>query len=95
LQIIRMSGTCANAARYSRSIDIEDPASSTLVSRRFFENALKHELLLRPIGKTVYLMPPYILARPSLRCSPNARALSSTPVIGGRMSITSPLFSRP
>ncbi len=30
-------------------------------SRRFFEEALKHELLLRPIGTTVYLMPPYIL----------------------------------
>jgi adenosylmethionine-8-amino-7-oxononanoate aminotransferase len=30
-------------------------------SRRFFENALKRELLLRPIGTTVYLMPPYIL----------------------------------
>jgi adenosylmethionine-8-amino-7-oxononanoate aminotransferase len=23
---------------------------------------LKHELLLRPIGQTVYLMPPYILS---------------------------------
>jgi adenosylmethionine-8-amino-7-oxononanoate aminotransferase len=30
-------------------------------SRRFFENALARELLLRPIGTTVYLMPPYIL----------------------------------
>jgi len=30
-------------------------------SRRFFSTALEHELLLRPIGKTVYLMPPYIL----------------------------------
>lgn len=29
--------------------------------RRFFETALKHELLVRPIGNTVYLMPPYIL----------------------------------
>lgn len=28
---------------------------------RFFSAALKHELLLRPIGSTVYLMPPYIL----------------------------------
>jgi adenosylmethionine-8-amino-7-oxononanoate aminotransferase len=31
-------------------------------SRRFFANATKNELLLRPIGNTVYLMPPYILA---------------------------------
>jgi adenosylmethionine-8-amino-7-oxononanoate aminotransferase len=30
-------------------------------SRRFFTSALKHELLLRPIGRTVYLMPPYVL----------------------------------
>lgn len=30
-------------------------------SRRFFEQALSRELLLRPIGATVYLMPPYIL----------------------------------
>src|SRR5450830_1001597 len=30
-------------------------------SRRFFSTALEHELLMRPIGPTVYLMPPYIL----------------------------------
>ncbi len=30
-------------------------------SRRFFANATQNELLLRPIGATVYLMPPYIL----------------------------------
>ncbi|SAL20203.1 adenosylmethionine--8-amino-7-oxononanoate transaminase [Caballeronia telluris] len=40
---------------------IEDAAQARTFSRRFFENALKQELLLRPIGKTVYLMPPYIL----------------------------------
>lgn len=40
---------------------IEDPAQARTFSRRFFENALKQELLLRPIGTTVYLMPPYIL----------------------------------
>ena len=41
---------------------IEDPAQARSFSRRFFEKALKHELLLRPIGKTVYLMPPYVLS---------------------------------
>ena len=41
---------------------IEDPVQARSFSRRFFEKALKHELLLRPIGKTVYLMPPYILS---------------------------------
>ncbi|MDR5749325.1 MULTISPECIES: adenosylmethionine--8-amino-7-oxononanoate transaminase [unclassified Caballeronia] len=40
---------------------IEDAAQARTFSRRFFENALKQALLLRPIGKTVYLMPPYIL----------------------------------
>ncbi|RQU91828.1 adenosylmethionine--8-amino-7-oxononanoate transaminase [Burkholderia cenocepacia] len=30
-------------------------------SRRFFEHALERELLLRPIGTTVYLMPPYVM----------------------------------
>jgi adenosylmethionine-8-amino-7-oxononanoate aminotransferase len=30
-------------------------------SRRFFTEALQRELLLRPIGNTVYTMPPYIL----------------------------------
>ena len=36
---------------------IDDPT----FSRRFFSCALENELLLRPIGRTVYLMPPYIL----------------------------------
>ena len=30
-------------------------------SRRYFSTAVEHELLMRPIGSTVYLMPPYIL----------------------------------
>jgi len=30
-------------------------------ARRFFAQALKHEVLLRPIGHTVYFMPPYVL----------------------------------
>jgi adenosylmethionine-8-amino-7-oxononanoate aminotransferase len=30
-------------------------------SRRFFANATRQELLLRPIGATVYVMPPYIV----------------------------------
>ena len=35
-------------------------------SRRFFAAALKHELLLRPLGKTVYFMPPYIISDPEI-----------------------------
>ena len=40
---------------------VNDPLHARTFSRRFFQNALKQELLLRPIGTTVYLMPPYIL----------------------------------
>ena len=41
---------------------VQDPQLAATFSRRFFASALKHELLLRPIGTTVYLMPPYILS---------------------------------
>jgi adenosylmethionine-8-amino-7-oxononanoate aminotransferase len=40
---------------------IEDANKAQTFSRRFHEAALQHELLLRPIGTTVYLMPPYVL----------------------------------
>ena len=40
---------------------VDDPAQAATFSRRFFTAALSHELLLRPIGRTVYLMPPYVL----------------------------------
>jgi adenosylmethionine-8-amino-7-oxononanoate aminotransferase len=40
---------------------LDDPAKVASFPRRFFTTALEHELLLRPIGNTVYLMPPYIL----------------------------------
>ena len=39
-----------------------DAARASTFSRRFFTTALDHELLLRPIGTTVYLMPPYVLS---------------------------------
>ena len=39
-----------------------DSERAATFSRRFFSTALEHELLLRPIGRTVYLMPPYILS---------------------------------
>jgi adenosylmethionine-8-amino-7-oxononanoate aminotransferase len=40
---------------------IDDSAAAASFSKRFFIKALENELLLRPIGRTVYLMPPYIL----------------------------------
>jgi adenosylmethionine-8-amino-7-oxononanoate aminotransferase len=41
---------------------VDDPAAASTFSRRFFTAALAQGLLLRPIGRTVYLMPPYILS---------------------------------
>jgi adenosylmethionine-8-amino-7-oxononanoate aminotransferase len=38
-----------------------DAARAATFSRRFFAAAVENELLLRPIGRTVYLMPPYVL----------------------------------
>ena len=40
---------------------VDDPSAAATFSRRFFSAALEHELLLRPIGRTVYLMPPYVM----------------------------------
>lgn len=40
---------------------IDEPASAATFARSFFTAAMEQELLLRPIGNTVYLMPPYIL----------------------------------
>ena len=40
---------------------IGDMAEASTFSRRFFTAALGQELLMRPIGRTLYLMPPYIL----------------------------------
>ena len=41
---------------------VEDAELAATFSRRFFASALKHELLVRPIGTTVYVMPPYVLS---------------------------------
>jgi adenosylmethionine-8-amino-7-oxononanoate aminotransferase len=40
---------------------VDNPQFARTFSRRFFEHALQREMLLRPIGTTVYLMPPYVL----------------------------------
>ncbi len=39
-------------------VDTADPA----FSRRFYRAALARQALVRPIGQTVYLMPPYIVS---------------------------------
>jgi adenosylmethionine-8-amino-7-oxononanoate aminotransferase len=43
-------------------VHFDDAVQTNGFSRRFFTEALQHELLLRPIGQTVYFMPPYILS---------------------------------
>lgn len=39
-------------------VDVPDPQ----FSRHFYQAALQHGLLLRPIGHTVYFMPPYVIS---------------------------------
>lgn len=39
-------------------VETDDPA----FARRFFTAALARELLLRPLGRTVYFLPPYVIA---------------------------------
>jgi len=39
-------------------VETDDPS----FSRRFHAAALERELLLRPLGRTVYFMPPYVIA---------------------------------
>jgi adenosylmethionine-8-amino-7-oxononanoate aminotransferase len=50
-------------------------------SRRLFEAALARELLLRPIGATVYFMPPYVIsdAEMDLLAARTQEALDATP----------------
>ena len=47
---------------WAMDAQVPDPHLAATFSRRFFASALKNELLLRPIGTTVYCMPPYILS---------------------------------
>ena len=44
------------------AFDVALDGDAARLSRRFFERALERELLLRPIGTTVYLMPPYVMS---------------------------------
>ena len=47
------------------AFDVESAAEG--FSRRFFAAALEAGALLRPIGNTVYFMPPYVMDEPELR----------------------------
>ena len=46
---------------FAFDVVLDDPAQAGAFARRFFTTALQHQLLLRPIGTTVYYMLPYIL----------------------------------
>ena len=50
-----------DAVFHDTNKEAKDEQAAKTFSRRFFTQALQEELLLRPIGNTVYLMPPYIL----------------------------------
>lgn len=41
----------------------EVETDDALFARKFFAAALERELLLRPLGKTVYFMPPYVISK--------------------------------
>jgi adenosylmethionine-8-amino-7-oxononanoate aminotransferase len=40
---------------------IDNAQQASTFARRFFSAALDHQILLRPIGRTIYVMPPYIV----------------------------------
>ena len=60
---------------------LEVDGADASFSRRLFEAALVREVLLRPIGTTVYFMPPYILsdAEMDLLATRTLEALDATP----------------
>jgi adenosylmethionine-8-amino-7-oxononanoate aminotransferase len=55
--------------------------ADTTFSRRLFEAGLRREVLLRPIGNTVYFMPPYVLSdgEMDLLATRTLEALDATP----------------
>ena len=44
----------------------EIDTSDAAFARNFYQAALAHELLLRPIGNTIYFMPPYVIGEPEI-----------------------------
>lgn len=47
---------------FAFDVQIDNAQLASTFSRRYFAASLQQELLLRPIGRSVYLMPPYILS---------------------------------
>jgi len=48
---------------WALDIDSADPH----IGRRFYQEALHRGLLLRPLGRTVYFMPPYVIEEEHMR----------------------------
>ena len=44
------------------AFDIKASALANGFAKAFFKEALSHEVLVRPIGSTIYIMPPYVLS---------------------------------
>jgi adenosylmethionine---8-amino-7-oxononanoate aminotransferase len=63
---------------------IPDANQAATFSRRFFTEGLKQEVLLRPIGRTVYLMPPYILDDEEVHLLASRTASVFNAVMGGQ-----------
>ena len=61
---IRMIGTIA-AFDYHRVSNVYGSTDSLLLRQKFLENGM----LLRPIGNTIYLMPPYCISEINLKKS--------------------------
>jgi adenosylmethionine-8-amino-7-oxononanoate aminotransferase len=62
LASIRSHGRVRNYRRRGMILAFDIVDAPAAFSRRFYQAGLERELLLRPIGNTVYLMPPYILS---------------------------------
>ena len=48
------------------AFDVKASAATKDFAKEFFKTALSKELLVRPIGRTVYIMPPYTLSQEEL-----------------------------
>ena len=53
--------SCCGSTSCASPADLPDDGAEPDFARRFFSAALSHGVLLRPIGNTVYFMPPYIV----------------------------------
>jgi adenosylmethionine-8-amino-7-oxononanoate aminotransferase len=48
------------------AFDIKESLTSNSFAKAFFKEALSKEILVRPIGRTIYIMPPYTLSEDEL-----------------------------